>query len=72
MENIISVFYWYRPLRKLCLSAFIGIGLLVVPCFHFYIAISNIIVRTEDQIPESIGEMDSRAVLIRKYYLNTS
>ena len=26
MKNIISVFYWYRPIRKLSLSGFIGIG----------------------------------------------
>ena len=26
MKNYISVFYWYRPIRKLRLSGFIGIG----------------------------------------------
>ena len=26
MKNAISVFYWYRPIRKLRLSGFIGIG----------------------------------------------
>ena len=26
MKKLISVFYWYRPIRKLYLSAFIGIG----------------------------------------------